>query len=664
MKITLGKLLLENYKCFKGYVFDPGHKNVTIRGRNGSGKTTLYDGFLEALFGKCSDGRTDYKRRPLDANNQPTKEVIVVTECTLNIDGQDQVFRTEQHEKLQGDRAIGYTGKYFIDGVPKLQGEYKDSVNAVITEDTFKILTDLSYFCEKMHWNDRRQLLMKIAGDIETPDGFDELLKSMGGKDISDYKAMLKSRKKGYVEQRDQIPIRIDEKQQSSESYIGTGDTEIELIAKRENAEDAIKAIADERQYLSDSEARRQECIEKKNDLSGKRIEREAELKSDSGKELLDEKAQILEDLGFSKLAVQARKNGLASMDLDIKGTEQALKSKQLALGQVRNEYIAAKDALQLLVDTPPDPDSVEKSCYACKQELPDAIVQKTHEGHIAEHAKKLQKQTALKTDLAARARKMKDEVRFLPEILDKLQCVYDEAETELAKADIDDEALTKESHTRGFQIDEAINNRPTPDFTKDTKWGELTVAIGLCETEIGPPVNTQLAQLDAKKGHAEKELAELNKSLANIDQSEKDQKRIVELKSEQRDLSQSISDIDKELEEVDCYTVQESLSIELAVNDKFKDVQFRLFDYLMDGTVNDKRCDATFHGVPYSDLSTGEQIKVGANIVNVLSEHYDVSVPLWIDHAECLTLPIETDCQTIKLFAEDGIEELEVTPE
>ena len=83
------------------------------------------------------------------------------------------------------------------------------------------------------------------------------------------------------------------------------------------------------------------------------------------------------------------------------------------------------------------------------------------------------------------------------------------------------------------------------------------------------------------------------------------------------------------------------------------------MFEYLQNSTVNDKRCDATLNGVPYSDLSTGEQIKVGVNIVNVLSDHYEVSAPLWIDHSESLTMQVDTDAQTIKLYAKEGVEEL-----
>jgi hypothetical protein len=59
--------------------------------------------------------------------------------------------------------------------------------------------------------------------------------------------------------------------------------------------------------------------------------------------------------------------------------------------------------------------------------------------------------------------------------------------------------------------------------------------------------------------------------------------------------------------------------------------------------------------------MSTGQKIICGVDVINVLSEHYVVSVPLFVDHAESLTLPLEAKSQTIELYAEEGVDELQV---
>jgi len=64
---------------------------------------------------------------------------------------------------------------------------------------------------------------------------------------------------------------------------------------------------------------------------------------------------------------------------------------------------------------------------------------------------------------------------------------------------------------------------------------------------------------------------------------------------------------------------------------------------------------------VPYADMSAGQKIFVGIDIINVLSAHYDTSIPLFIDHAESLTLPIEATSQIIELHAQKNITKLTV---
>lgn len=103
-----------------------------------------------------------------------------------------------------------------------------------------------------------------------------------------------------------------------------------------------------------------------------------------------------------------------------------------------------------------------------------------------------------------------------------------------------------------------------------------------------------------------------------------------------------------------------ESKLIEDSVNQKFKHVKFKLFDYLLNKEI-ELCCEATLNGVPYSDLSYGQKIFVGIDIINVLSAHYGMSVPLWIDNSEGLTLPVEFEGQTIQLFAQSGTSKLTV---
>ncbi len=94
---------------------------------------------------------------------------------------------------------------------------------------------------------------------------------------------------------------------------------------------------------------------------------------------------------------------------------------------------------------------------------------------------------------------------------------------------------------------------------------------------------------------------------------------------------------------------------VENAVNGKFAHVTFKLFSTLLNGSV-EPCCITTYNGVEFPDLSGGQKIFAGIDIVNVLSEHYGYKVPMFLDNAESLTLPIEFDGQLIKLEAVENM--------
>ena len=348
------------------------------------------------------------------------------------------------------------------------------------------------------------------------------------------------AQKKGYVTKRDEIPTRIDEKQKGSEDYIGSSDSEPELIAKRELVQDTINSIATDRQKLSDSEAERASKQEEKNLLIEKRIEREGELKTDTSavQTLIDEKARIIKELADSAAEIQKDKQSLASVDFGIKGAEESLKQKQISLGDVRNNYLDIKAESQQLQDNPPS-EADNKICPA-GPDCPFANEQaQTLSDKVTRHTKALELKESRRAELGVFATRLKAEVQKIRQTLDEQTEFFNAGQAAFAEAELLHDELKDATDKRRIAIDEILTNRPKPDFTKDDKWNEISAAIDKCQTDIGQPVTTQLAQLQVRQQRADSELAELNKSLANIDQIEKDKARVEELQEEQRDVQE-----------------------------------------------------------------------------------------------------------------------------
>jgi hypothetical protein len=642
-RIALTELSCENFKGLKHYrvIFD-GH-NATVQAENGVGKTTLYDLFLWVLFGKDSTGRTDkgkgrFEVHPLDESNEPIKGLVVMGQVALRIDGVEHIFCRKLRENVVKDQLRGYETSCWIDEVAKKLGEYQECIEAIVPENTFKILTDLAHFNTKMHWTDRRTVLLDVAGQAGTPDGFDALLALLNGRSVGEYETVLKDRKKLYAKERDEINPRIDELNRN----LTSGESEPELLTKRDLVNGTLAEIEAERRTLLAEEKERQDNIAKVNELTQKKLAREADLKSDTGplKSLLDEKAGLEAEHGGRTQSLVTLQGEIAQVKVQVESAENEIAQSMLTRKSLQDEYTAASEK------------PLNAICYACGQELPHSKavdVEKKRKDELAEIVKRgneIQKAVAARKDhLAELQRSMKELTKKQEALVAELK------EAEAAK------------NARIAEIDETIKNRPQADPTKDAQWKKLNAEIEKVQALVGEPVSQQLEGLEERRKAASAELEELNKALAQVDRAKQDRERIGQLGNREKELAQLIADTEKELAEIDRYKMAQSELIEANVNELFHHVEFKLFDVQLNEGIRET-CEATYNGVPFADLSTGQQILCGVDIVNVLSRYYGISAPLFIDHSESITIPIEAVAQTIKLYVVPGARSLQVKVE
>jgi len=618
--MQLNKIKLENFKCFKSEEIDFSGEDALIRAENGVGKTTIYDAWDWLLFGKDSDGRADFNVRPIDSNKEPIKGLVVAVEAGLEINGTSHTLRKEQHEKVVKGQLKGYEARCLIDEVPRKIGEYQEYITDLIPEEIFKMLTNLAYFNGKMHWTARRKVLIDIAGKIPKLAGFEELLANLNGRLLIDYEKVLSDRKKGYDKERKEINPRIDELQRGLFEY-AQGDSTIELEAKRENIKEDIEVLGKERTELLGREDERQGHIEHINRLTVKRLYRESELKNQTGPvdDLLAERAKLERTHADKTLELVKIQNNITMTKRNIEGLQNSIDTKQLLLKSIREEYKQA--------DSP--------NCSLCSQAWPK---DKLKPGL---------------SDIEARGNLAKEEIDFykndMAELQDKLNRLLAGENTKVEELKSAESAKNK----RIAEINEAIKNRPEPDPTLDAEWQLLTKEIVKIQAEIGEPVTRQLDKIEALKKIAENELNQINESLAAADAIKKSKARITELEAREKELAQLIADCEKELDQIAQYKLQESKMVETAVNGRFNYVEYKLFEYYLNGEIKDI-CEAIYKpkGVPYPSLSTGQKLFCDIDTINILSDHYGVEVPLFVDDAADLTMPIKAESQVIRLIA------------
>ena len=644
MKIELLNLSCENFKGLKKFSVNFDGADATITAANGVGKTTVYDSFLYLLFGKDSTGRKEFELRPLqdptvlgNLGTRPIKGLVLSVQAGVCIDGAEHAFRKEHHEKVVKGQLRGYETLCWIDEVPKKISEYQAYIESIIPEETFKMLTDLSHFNGKLHWSDRRRVLLAIAGDVGTPAGFEALMAALNGRDIDEFKKVLTEQKKRHEKERNEINPRIDEIHKGMEGYVAE-DTDM-LQGQRTGVEQTIEALNVERARLLNDEKRRQARIDGLNKLTCQRLQRETELKHDTSgtKALQDEKAAI-EAAYCEQEAALAKLYGKVNLNqAAFKGAESGLAELMLTLKNVRSEYERESEE-------PP-----QDICSTCKQTLPKDMVADNETRRKENLATIAERGTDIKRDVDAyRARIEAYQRNSL-----LLTTAREKAEHELR----DKETANK---ARITEIDKLIAGNPKTQPEDDGQWQDFTAEIEKLQAEIGEPASAQLETIETNRKAAQEVLNKLNETLAQADRIEADRQRIAELEAREKELAQLVADLDKQLSEIGEYKAEMSRRIESAVNGRFKYVEFKMFNELLNGELVDC-CEATYCGVPYQGTSAGEQIIAGVDIVNVLSGHYGVSVPLFVDHAESLTLPLEAKSQTIELYAADGIDELQV---
>lgn len=243
--IKINRLVLENFKCHRNLVLEPGGNNFRIYGDNASGKTSIYDGLTWLLFGKDSAGNGEkiIGVKPLSRSGEVADHLAVTAvECEFSVDGTPVCFRKTCREIWKKDCFEGNGYDYFVNGVPMRRGTYEQKIRELVPEEVFRLLTSVTFFAGEMKWQERRAILFDMAGRfsdrelMEREVRFQPLVQEIGSLSLCDFKAKLLCEKKGLVGVRDDLPARISECQHTLDSLGSEDEEEIQRRLEALNA--------------------------------------------------------------------------------------------------------------------------------------------------------------------------------------------------------------------------------------------------------------------------------------------------------------------------------------------------------------------------------------------------------------------------------------------
>ena len=622
--IRLSEMRVRNFKGIRELDIYFDRKDINIFGENGTGKTSIIDSFTWLLFGKDSLGRADFGIKPTDKNGDIIHQLETSVEAVFDISGMEKAFKktlTEVWTRKRGAVEAEFTGNessYYIDGVPKKKAEYTAAIKSLIDESVFKIITNPLYFNESVNWKDRRSVLLAICGEVSDAeviaanDDLAPLLPLLQGKSVSDFKDITASTMKRINKELDMIPVKINEAELAKPS---AADLEIDL-ARKDALTQEIEGLRIKKANINNGT----EVIQHRQDLSMLRREFEAVGKgfflenTPEGKRA----AAIRSEIANLKIAIN---QAAAQKGLLISEIEQR-KTKRVKISGIWDKVFADRFT-----------DSV---CPTCHRELPEDEVEARRSEFNMNKAKQLDDIESENAKLAAEIIDLEAAFNVEDENLDLLQSKMSGLQTELDGLVEAIEGIAKAQEEKNRQERGRI--------------GDEIAEVEKLIRDYADNTSAAVAEVERQIVSLSTELSVIDTAIANKALLERQDKRIAELRAQQKQLAIEYTTSERHLFLAEQFIVAKVNMLNERINQKFKHAKFKLFDKQINGGINEV-CEVTYDGIPYKDLNNAMKINIGLDVINTIAAYYGVTAPIMIDNAESVNEIFHTDAQQIRFY-------------
>ena len=638
MQIKIYNLKLKNFKGIKELEIVFNGQDTNIYGKNATGKTTIFDAFKWLFFDKDSNDRKDFNIKTLDENNNPIHFLEHEVEATLIIDGQDITFKKMFKEKWVKRRGqeqqefAGHETSYWIDEVPIKKKDYEEKINSIIPENLFKLITDPSFFNNQMSWKERRELLINISGTditdetiLNSNEQFEILKENLEGRTIEDYRKVLAAKIKELNNEKEKIPIRIDEltKTLITDHNINYEDLENEKNMCNEELQKIELEMTDIQTRAKENMKKADQLAIAKNELNNLKFRLEVEHSDKYSSEAI--KLNNEKSLIESKI----RNNNQTINDLQIqidtdKKRKQELYKKWDEINNTKLEF---------------DPNSF--ICPTCKREYETEKIEEMKQQFVDNFNthKDNEKQAINKEGKSINAR--------IEENTKKIETLL--AETE---------QFNKNLEEINLKILEYEKDKPseTFDVTSLPQYQEKLKEIEKLEEIVNNLVSEDITEIQNKKSSIIEQINNIDKQLNERIVQERTKTRIEELENEEENISHKIQELEAQQYQIEEFTKTKVELLENAINSNFEIVQFRLFDTQINGGLIEC-CDTLVDGVPFADVNNAHKIIAGLDIIKTLSKFYNITAPIFIDNRESINELCNIDAQVISLIVTEDPE-------
>lgn len=643
MNILLKKLSLKNFKGVKELSFD-FEKITNITGENGTGKTTIFDGFLWLLFGKDSQGKSAFEVQPLDSQGNVLHGLETNVTAILDVDGYERTFSRTLSEKWVKQRGQaeaelkGTQTTFEVDGIPTKLKDYQATINNIVNEDLFKMVTNPLYF-PSIKWQDQRKILLEITGEPEEKNiiSYNPSLSPLKDEMQDGIDNFIKRTKASIGKLKDQvksIPFRIDECNNS----IMEVDTETLEFQKKS----IVGGIEHLEEQIADSSKANEEKLklqDKLFELKNKQNEVAIKAAQEAQKPLEGIENKIAEtekEVQVNTLNISGLETCIARLTASSDLLNSEIKDKKDKQQELRNEWVEVNKRTFSF-------DENQSICPCCGRPYDMGKIEEIKQN--AEETFAISKKKSLDL-IADEGKKLGDKIAELVEQvckntseITKYKCKIAEIEKEIEgeKAELFDLEKQKKSFNNATEL-------VVPGME------EIVKEIALVEADIKAFGATDNSILKEKKKELQEQLEGINKQLNAKDNNSKLLARIEELKEEEKALNIKIADLEGRLYLGEEFIRTKVELLESSINEKFGGVvTFKLFNNQVNGGLSEC-CEAMVDGVPFSNVNTAGRINAGLSIIKTLSKHYGVQAPIFIDNRESINNIVDFEGQIINL--------------
>lgn len=641
MRMTIDRMTISNFKGIRELSIDFG--DVTrISGMNGTGKTTIPDAFSWVLWNKDSRGNApgsyDFREKPLDENGDEIHNLDTTVELFCKLDGQPFNLRRTQREnwvKKRGSAESVYQGNvstYWINDVETKLTDFKARISQITSEEVFRLIGSLSAF-NALDWKKRREQLIALSDtDVDTlllqRDEYRPLADECAQRNVGveDLRKILSDQRKRTNKELEMIPVRIDEARKALPVIDARAISDAEYIVA-----DTLKDLKRIDGYIAEAKAQSGQTGNRDRILA---LETEAvSLQRTVADAYRAEMRKLEQERSIASDAFRRATDALTDTRRRLERDRKELAEAEAARDSLRESY---RTEYERTFVAPPSDDV----CPTCKQPLPMAMVMAA-----VEEARKTfdASRKATLADIKRRGTDKGAEVTRLTEAVARNEAEVATLEQQLKVAEAERDAAY-----------EKIKAMPTePDYSTEPRIAELRQQIEELKTEQKSSPDEKIKGYEARKAELREMLDRNRAVLARRDAGIETEKRIADLEQQQKDKASRIAELEQLVALVEQFVQDRCSALEDSINEKFPTVRWKLFEKQINGGIADT-CQAYIPGssglVSYGTANTAAQINSDIEIVNVLSQHYDLSLPLFADNSERVNVLAHTDSQLISL--------------